>query len=206
MNEKLKDELRQFKGGNLDQQGSQSKPQQEDNKLARQINTLKEDKEDLEKDVEELRAELNPMEKENRTLILENKDLKLELQKPEVTYLVNSRRLYPSSEGICESPPVTPNDLLIGHHFPPPAPEQEERVNPWHLVRCTKKRVQEFWKCWIKYFAPNLLPRNKWYRPRENLQEGDLVLEMEPIPRRTCMETWTGTSYVSGSRWSCEKS
>ena len=28
-------------------------------------------------------------------------------------------------------------------------------------------------------------PRNKWYRPRENLQVGDLVLEMETNPRRT---------------------
>ena len=43
----------------------------------------------------------------------------------EVTYLVNSRPLYPSSDGIWESPPATPNDLLIGHHFPPPVPEQE---------------------------------------------------------------------------------
>ena len=144
LNEKLKDELRQLKRGNLDQQGSQSKLQQENNKLARQISTLKEDKEDVEKDVEELRAELNPMKKENRTLMLENKDLKLELQKPEVTYLVNSRPLYPSSDGIWESPPATPNDLLIGHHFPPPAPKQEERVNPQHLMRSTEKRVQEF--------------------------------------------------------------
>ena len=103
----------------------------------------------------------------------------------EVTYLVNSRPLYPSSDGIWESPLVTPNHLLIGHHFPPPAPEQEETVNPPHLMRTTEKRVQEFWKCWIKYFAPNSLPRNKWYRPRENFQEGDLVLEMEPTPRKT---------------------
>ena len=46
--------------------------------------------------------------------------------------LVNSRPLYPSSNGIWESSPVTLNDLLIGHHFPPAAPEQdlEERVNP----------------------------------------------------------------------------
>ena len=80
----------------------------------------------------------------------------------EVTYLVNSRPLYPSSNEIWEGPPVTPNDLLIGHHFPPPAPEQVERVNPRHLMRSTEKRVQEFWKCWIKYFAPNFLPRNKW--------------------------------------------
>ena len=41
----------------------------------------------------------------------------------EVTCLVDSRPLYPSSNEIWEGPPVTPNDLLIGHHFPPPAPE-----------------------------------------------------------------------------------
>ena len=68
----------------MDQQGSQSKLQQENSKLARQISTLKEDKEDLEKDVEELRPELIPMKKENRILMLENKVLKLELQRPEV--------------------------------------------------------------------------------------------------------------------------
>jgi hypothetical protein len=27
----------------------------------------------------------------------------------------------------------------------------------------------------MKYFAPNLLPRNKWFRIRENVKEGDLV-------------------------------
>ena len=103
----------------------------------------------------------------------------------EVTYLINSRPLYPSSDEIWESPPISPNDLLIGHHFPPPVPEEEQRVNPRDHMRSTEKRVQEFWNCWMKYFAANLLPRNKWYRQRENLQEGDLVLETEPTPRRT---------------------
>ena len=103
----------------------------------------------------------------------------------QVTCLVNQRPLYPSSNRIWEGPPVTPNDLLIGNHFPPPVPEEQSRVNPRDLVRSTEKRVQEFWRCWLKYFAPDLLPRNKWYRKRENLREGDLVLEMEPTTRRT---------------------
>ena len=30
----------------------------------------------------------------------------------------------------------------------------------------------------MRYFAPNSLSRNKWYRVRENLQIGDLVLEL----------------------------
>ena len=101
----------------------------------------------------------------------------------QVTCLINQRPLHPSSNGIWESPPITPNDLLIGIIF--------------HLMRSTEKRVQEFWNCWVKYFAPNLLPRNKWFRKRENLRKGDLVLEIEPTPRRTwkmglVLETYPG--------------
>ena len=115
----------------------------------------------------------------------------------QVTCLVNQRPLYPSSNGIWEGPTVTPNDLLIGNHFPPPVSEEQSKVNPRDLVRSTEKCVQEFWHCWLKYFAPDLLPRNKWYRRRENLREGDLVLEMEPTPRRTwkmavVLETFPG--------------
>ena len=32
----------------------------------------------------------------------------------------------------------------------------------------------------MRYFAPNLLPRNKWFRTRENVEVGDLVLELDP--------------------------
>ena len=103
----------------------------------------------------------------------------------EVAYLINQRPLYASSNGIWESPPVTPNDLLIGNHFPLPMPEVKSKVNPRHLMRSTEKRVQEFWEYWMKYFAPNLPPRNKWFRNRENLRKGDLVLEIEPTPRGT---------------------
>ena len=61
----------------------------------------------------------------------------------EVTCLINQRPLYPSSNGIWESPPITLNDLLIGNHFPPPMPEVESKVNPRRLMRSTEKRVQE---------------------------------------------------------------
>ena len=44
----------------------------------------------------------------------------------EVTYLVNSRPLYLSSDDIWESLPITPNDLPIEYHIPPPVPEQEK--------------------------------------------------------------------------------
>ena len=60
----------------------------------------------------------------------------------EVSYLVNSRPLYPSSDEIWESPPITPNDLLIGHHFPPPAPEQNQTVNPRHWGKSISHSMQ----------------------------------------------------------------
>lgn len=103
----------------------------------------------------------------------------------EVSYIINGHPLYPSSENIWESPPVTPNDILLGQHNKLPQPTPEDKVNPRDLVRSTQKRIADFWSCWMKYFAPNLLPRNKWYRARENIQVGDLVLQTDPKHRRT---------------------
>jgi hypothetical protein len=87
----------------------------------------------------------------------------------EIVYLVNSRPLYLSSSEVWEEPPITPNDLIIGPHLPAPEPGE---------------RVTEFWCAWQKYFTPTLLPRNKWYRARDNLQVGDIVLELGGTPRR----------------------
>ena len=56
-------------------------------------------------------------------------------------------------------------------------------MNPGNLHTSTQQRVTEFWCAWQKYFAPTLLPRNKWYRARENLQVGDIVLKLEATPR-----------------------
>ena len=76
----------------------------------------------------------------------------------ETTYIIKGRPLYPSSNDIWETPPITPNDILIGQHLPPPQPEPKEKINPRYLLRSTQDRVNELWKCWMRYFAPNLLP------------------------------------------------
>ena len=112
----------------------------------------------------------------------------------EVTYMVNSRPLYPSSDNIWEGPPITPNDLIIGQHTLLPQPEQEDRVNPRDLLRSVQNRIGDFWTCWMKYFAPTLLPRNKWFKKRENLRAGDLVLELNPNRKRS---QWTMALVVS---------
>ncbi|XP_068742079.1 inner centromere protein-like [Montipora capricornis] len=41
----------------------------------------------------------------------------------EITYMVNGRPLYPSSDDIWDAPPITPKDILIGHDNTLPQPE-----------------------------------------------------------------------------------
>ena len=55
---------------------------------------------------------------------------------------------------------------------------------PRDMIRSTEKRVNYFWCCWMKYFAPNLLPRIKWFKTRENVEEGDFVLELDSKHKR----------------------
>lgn len=40
----------------------------------------------------------------------------------------------------------------------------------------------------MKYFAPTVLPRDKWFQKGENVKNGDLVLELNPNRRRTQYE------------------
>ena len=37
----------------------------------------------------------------------------------------------------------------------------------------------------MRYFAPKLLPRNKWFRARENVEVDDLVFELEMNQKRS---------------------
>ena len=77
------------------------------------------------------------------------------------------------------------NDLLIGpSHIRPPTRELEDRTSPRELCKSLQKRAEEFWLCWKKYFAPTLLERNKWFRERKNLRDGELILELDTSPRR----------------------
>ena len=51
----------------------------------------------------------------------------------------------------------------------------------------------------MKYFAPTLLPRNKWFQKRENVQVGDLVLELNPNRKRSQWEMALITNTYPGS-------
>ena len=39
---------------------------------------------------------------------------------------------------------------------------------------------QLFWEQWIRYYAPTLVARDKWFHSRENLAVGDLCIILDP--------------------------
>ena len=93
----------------------------------------------------------------------------------EVTFLVNCRPSYSGSENISDDPQITPNDLMMGPNFGVPQPEEEKQVYPRDLNKSVQRRVCQFWQCWMKYFAPNLLVRTKRHEETENVGVGDIL-------------------------------
>ena len=43
--------------------------------------------------------------------------------------------------------------------------------------------AEVFWQRWMKEYLPQLRLRQKWHKPRRNIQVGDLVLLVEKCPR-----------------------
>ena len=101
--------------------------------------------------------------------------------------LLNSRPItYVSSDPNYLSP-LTPSHFLVGEIGGPFAPEALDRdhtYNPrkwWHRLQ---QLLGQFWKRWRKEFLPSLNVRKKWFHPRHNLKEGDVVLIVEPNASR----------------------
>ena len=102
----------------------------------------------------------------------------------EIGSCVNSRPLWTISDGDVEQPMITCNDLI--------RPGGLER-NPTTLNLCDNPRkryqqiqkiVNEWWKYWMQHFVPNLQIRNKWFKTRDNLKTGDVVLLIDPATSR----------------------
>lgn len=110
----------------------------------------------------------------------------------EVTYMVNRWPLYPSSEDIQKALMVTLNDLLIGHYNPPPQPEPEETptFDNYSEARKTESLISE-------EVGWSILPQTFY---RDNIQTGDLVLEMDPDLNGTYLR------HLPWKQWPCPKS
>ena len=102
----------------------------------------------------------------------------------EITECVNSRPLWPTSDGDLDQPPITCNDLLRPGGLEHNSVDMNMCCNPRKRYQYIQSLVNEWWKLWIRYFVPNLQPRSKWLKKRENLSIGDMVLlKDEKVPR-----------------------
>lgn len=106
----------------------------------------------------------------------------------EAESVVNSRPL--TVDNLCSptSPePLTPNHLLTGKTqvvLPPPTEFQQADLYSRRRWRRVQHLINEFWSRWKKEFVLSLQQRQKWIRPRRNLQVNDIVLiKNEDAPR-----------------------
>jgi hypothetical protein len=101
--------------------------------------------------------------------------------------LMNSRPLTYVSSDHNDLSPLTPNHFLVGQlggPFAPEALDETEAYNPkkrWHRVQ---QLLKMFWKRWRKEFLPQINVRKKWFHPRHNLKNGDVVMMIEPDASR----------------------
>ena len=116
----------------------------------------------------------------------------------EVQSSINSRPLWPSTEGDIDQPPITCNDLLRPKGL---IHERDELnvANPRTRYGYIQKLVDEWWKIWMTNFIPNLQIRSKWLKHRTNLECGDIVLVIDPHAARSkwqmaiVIETYPGS-------------
>ena len=98
--------------------------------------------------------------------------------------LLNSRPITYVSSDPNDLSPLTPNHLIVGQMGGVFAPEVLDAYNPkkrWHRIQ---QLLQHFWKRWRKEFLPRLNVSKKWFHPKHNLKEGDVVLIAEPKANR----------------------
>ena len=104
----------------------------------------------------------------------------------EVEATLNSRPLCAVSDDPNDLQPLTPNHLLLQRTvrgLPPGTGVKEDMLlrKKW---RQTQILADHFWRQWLKEYVPALQERQKWHRPRQNAQVGDLVLVVDQdLPR-----------------------
>lgn len=74
---------------------------------------------------------------------------------------------------------LTPNCQLIGRPF-------AKNPGQWSSDNSLKSRLalvaavsEDFWKKWTELYAPTLMYQQKWHKPQQNLQVGDIVVVID---------------------------
>ena len=97
----------------------------------------------------------------------------------EVMSTLNSRPITAVCDGDSEEPVITRNHLLtqkVTQVPPPPGEITDNDTYSRERWRRVQIFAQEFWQIWKATYLSNIMKRQKWNTPQENLAEGDLVL------------------------------
>ena len=82
--------------------------------------------------------------------------------------------------------PLTPNHFLVGQLGGTFAPDIDKQKG--YKTKKRWRRIQElmrhFWHRWMTEWVPSLSTRTKWYKERNNLQIGDVVLVVSSENKR----------------------
>ena len=108
----------------------------------------------------------------------------------EVECIVNSRPI--AGTNTVDEEPLTPNHLLTMKTRVLMSPPGEFQRNDMYLVR-RWRRVQYlsncFWERWKKSYLMTLQERQKWNKPRRNIEVGDIVLLKDDTTARNNWRT-----------------
>ena len=101
--------------------------------------------------------------------------------------LLNTRPLTAVSSDPNDRPALSPADFMTGPQCVEPTPSTR---SDGCCLRQRWRRLQqlntEFWRRWVREYLPSLQARQKWTEASQNLQEGEVVLLLDPsVPRGT---------------------
>lgn len=100
----------------------------------------------------------------------------------EAENIINSRPLTHVSIDSEDSEALTPNHFLIGPAYAalPCAKVDEKDLNLLSKWKAAQKLTDMFWRRWLQEYLPCLVKRTKWYENSKPIQEGDIVLIVDP--------------------------
>ncbi|XP_030845109.1 uncharacterized protein LOC115925437 [Strongylocentrotus purpuratus] len=102
-----------------------------------------------------------------------------------VEAIINGRPLTITSDDARDAEPLTPNHLLLlrSKNALPPDVFQKHDLYGRRRWRQIQYLADLFWRRWVKEYLPSLQQRQKWLKETRNLEEGDIVLIIDNLPR-----------------------
>ncbi len=107
----------------------------------------------------------------------------------EAAAIVNSRPLTTDSLNDPNSlEPLTPNHLVTmktSTPLPPPGQFVKEDLYARKRWRQVQYLLEQFWSRWKREYLQNIMVRQRWHKPKRNMQIGDIVMDKDEMQPRS---------------------